>query len=152
VRRWLLLVPVLAALAGCGSNDGGGTPAACLVPASDYLEALGEAPGAVRLADATPISECVTSGQESADLGQVGQSVIQAATKLNADARKDPAGDSTLQLGYLVGAVQEGASGTEMDLVRRLDAAARFNEGGKALGTDFERAYGRGYAAGQQSG
>jgi hypothetical protein len=151
VRRWLLLVPVLAVLAGCGSDDGG-TPAACLVPASDYLEALGAAPGEVRLADQTPISDCVTSGQESAELGQVGQSVVEGATKLNAEARRDPGGDSTVQLGYLVGAVQEGATDTEADLVRRLDAAARFNRGGGTLGKDFERAYGRGYAAGQKTG
>jgi hypothetical protein len=152
VRRWLLLVPVLAVLAGCGSGDGDETPVACLVPASDYLEALGSAPGSVRLAEETPISDCVTSGQASADLNQVGQSVIQAATKLNAEARADPSGHSTVELGYLVGAVQEGASATEMDLVRRLDAAARFNEGGKALGAAFERAFGRGYAAGQETG
>jgi hypothetical protein len=151
VRRWLLLVPVLAVLAGCGSDDGE-TPAACLVPASDYLEALGAAPGQVRLADQTPISDCVTSGQESADLNTVGQSVIQAATKLNAEARRDPSGEETVELGYLVGAVQEGASGTEADLVRRLDAAARFNEGGEALGAAFEHAFGRGYAAGQETG
>jgi hypothetical protein len=147
-----MLVPMLAVLAGCGSDGGGETPAACLVPASDYLEALTAAPAQVRLAEQTPISDCVRSGQGSAELGQVGQSVIQAATKLNAEARRDPGGEATVQLGYLVGAVQEGASDTEADLVHRLDAAARFNEGGNTLGVQFERAFGRGYAAGQETG
>jgi len=150
-----MLVPVLAVLAGCGSDDGGGTPVACLAPASAYLKALRAAPGAVRLDGTTPISGCVTSGQESGELGQVGQSVVEAATKLNAQARRDPTGDATLQLGYLVGAIQQGASetgGQHTDLVRRLDAAARFNEGGEALPTSFERTFGRGYSAGQDGG
>ncbi len=150
-----MLLPLLAVLAGCGSSDDGGTPAACLVPASDYLEALGDAPGPVRLADTTPISDCVTSGQESGELGQVGTSVVQAATRLNAEARRDPGGEPSVQLGYLVGAIQQGASetgGQHVDLVRRLDAAARFKQGGELLGAPFERAFGRGYAAGQDSG
>jgi hypothetical protein len=148
------VLAVVALLFGCGS-DGDETPAACLVPASDYLEALGAAPGDVRLADQTPISECVTSGQASGELNQVGQSVIEAATKLNAEARRDPSGHSTVELGYLVGAVQQGASdagGELVDLVRRLDAAARFNQGGEPLPAAFERAFGEGYAAGQESG
>lgn len=153
MRRWLPLVPALAALAapGCGSDDGG-TPAACLAPTSGYLEALRAAPERVLLGGETPISDCVTSDQASAELNQVGQAVIQAATKLNAKARRDPGGEETVELGYLVGAVQEGASDTEVDLVRRLDAAARFNEGGKTLGAGFERAFGEGYAAGQEGG
>jgi hypothetical protein len=60
-----------------------------------------------------------------------------------------------VDLGYLVGAVQRGASetgGIHADLVRRLDAAARFSEGGKPLPVSFERAFGQGYAAGQREG
>ena len=51
--------------------------------------------------------------------------------------------------------VQEGASSTggiHKDLVIRLDAAARFTEGGEPLPVEFERAFGEGYAAGQASG
>ncbi|MEJ7875914.1 MAG: hypothetical protein WKF62_04570 [Solirubrobacterales bacterium] len=42
--------------------------------------------------------------------------------------------------------------GIHADLVIRLAAAARFNEGGKPLPIEFERAFGEGYAAGQASG
>jgi len=36
--------------------------------------------------------------------------------------------------------------------VRRLDAAARYEPGGGTLGAAFERGFGKGYAAGEQSG
>jgi hypothetical protein len=60
-----------------------------------------------------------------------------------------------VRLGYLVGAVQEGAAATggiHEDLVLRLDAAARFTGGRDAFGARFERAFGVGYAAGQEHG
>ena len=60
-----------------------------------------------------------------------------------------------LMLGYLAGAVHEGAShssGIATDLVRRLDTAARFNPDSGTLGAAFERAFGKGYAAGQEGG
>ena len=53
-------------------------------------------------------------------------------------------------LGYLSGAVHEGAShasGVDADLVHQLDAAARYEPGGGTLGAAFERAFGKGYAA-----
>jgi len=126
------------------------------LPARAYLAALTAAPGEVRLAGEVPISDCLGDGQGAGVQANVGQTVITVATELNAKARRDPGGRETVQLGYLVGAVQEGASdasGTNIDLVRRLDAAARFNPGGRgAFGVAFEHAYGKGYAAGQESG
>ena len=156
MRRALLLVAGLcvAGLSGCGSEDEA-APAACLGPARDYLRALEAAPGEVRLDGATPISGCLTPGQAPAELGQVGEEMVSAATQLNADARRNPSGDATVQLGYLVGAAQQGAAesgGIHTDLLRRLDAAARFNAGGAPLPASFERAFGEGYAAGQESG
>lgn len=142
------------ALAGCSSDDEG-TPEACLAPASDYAQALGAAPGAASLDDGTRISACLPSEQDPAELGQVGEAVIETATRLNAAARRDPGGDVAVALGYLVGALQQGASetgGIHADLLRRLDAAARFTPGGEPLPVSFERAFGEGYAAGQQSG
>ncbi len=85
----------------------------------------------------------------------MGQTVIEAATRLNARARRNPGGRDTVMLGYLAGAVHEGASdgaGADADLVRRLDAAARYVPGGGTLGAAFERAFGKGYAAGEQGG
>lgn len=154
VRRAASLLPLFAVLAGCGSDDAE-TPSACLAPAGAYLEALADAPGEVRLDGTTPISDCIVSSQEGGELSQVGSATVEAATELNAEARRDPAGDATVQLGYLVGAVQEGAAetgGIHTDLIRRLDTAARATEGDEAFSAAFERAFGEGYAAAQEGG
>ena len=152
----LILAGALAALAGCGSDEAPETPSACLGPAADYLAALGDAPGEVRLAGTTPISACVVEEQASGALQTVGKSVIDAATALNRQVRRDPGSEAAVQLGYLVGSVQEGAASTggiHEDLVLRLDSAARYTGSeGKPFPAAFERAYGEGYAAGQASG
>ncbi len=144
------MLVTLALIVGCGSS-GGAAPAACVAPADDYLKALESAPAEVRLGGSTAISDCFT-GAESPGIGQT---VIRVATTLNAEARRDPGGPRTVSLGYLAGAVHKGAedaAGAEADLVRRLDVAARFSPGGGTLGAAFERAYGKGYAAGEQGG
>jgi hypothetical protein len=158
VRIWGGLAGLAAvfALGGCGSDDPPETPAACLLPAGDYLAALDAAPGEVRLGGTTAISSCLVSDQASGALQTVGKSIVDAATELNTEVRR--AGDrrAIVELGYLVGAVQEGAAvtgGIHRDLVLRLDAAARFTgPEGEAFGAGFERAFGEGYAAGQASG
>ena len=140
---------------GCGGDDEPSTPVACLGDRDSYLAALEAAPGEVRLEATTPISDCIVDGQSGGELGQVGEAVVAAATELNDRAQDDPAGDATVQLGYLIGAVQEGAAttgGIHEDLVIRLDAAARLNPGGGAFPPSFERAFGEGYAAGQSGG
>jgi hypothetical protein len=155
MKRGILVAAAALALAGCGDDDEATTPVACIADADSYVVALEAAPGDVRLAGTTPIGDCIVDGQSGGDLAQVGEPMVTAATRLNERAREDPAGDATLQLGFLVGAVQEAASttgGIHEDLVRRLDAAARFNEGGEPLPAAFERAFGEGYAAGQASG
>ena len=154
-RRGLVIAALaLAAVAGCGDEDAE-TPAACLAGSGAYLDALREAPEPVLLEGSTPISDCVPADQDAAELGQAGEQMITAATQLNAEARRDPSGEATVQLGYLIGAVQQGADaggGIHADLLRRLDAAARFTQGGKPLPASFERALGEGYAAGQETG
>jgi hypothetical protein len=139
-----------AAIVGCGSKGPQTAPTACAGSASEYLKALRAAPSAVRLDGQEPISGCFT-GDESADIGQA---VIRTATLLNADAREDPAGPATVRLGYLAGAVHEGTAHvpSEADLVRRVDTAARYNPHGGSLGAAFERAFGKGYAAGEATG
>jgi hypothetical protein len=139
-------------LAGCGSSREDEAPAACLTTNQGYLRALERAPGAVRLDGSTPISDCLVPEQSGGQLASVGQEMIVAATKLNAAARKDPSGPAAVQLGYLLGAVGKGADAIHTDLVRRLNSAARFNESGAAQPAGFERAFGRGYAAGRSSG
>jgi hypothetical protein len=154
-RVALPLIALALGSAGCGSSAESATPIACLAPTGQYLRALQDAPGKVRLGGETAISDCFSGTQAAGDQAQVGQTVIAAATALNAAARRDPGGAETVSLGYLVGAVQEGtshASGIYADLVRRLDTAARFNPHRGTLGATFERAFGKGYAAGQESG
>ena len=145
---------VLAGLAACGSSEEE-TPVACLGDSDAYLAALAAAPGEVRLGGETPISDCLPSGQDVGAQNAVGSAAIEAATQLNADARRRPAGDAAVRLGYLIGAIQEGATetgGIHADLVRRLDSAARFSPGGEPLSAALERALGVGYAAGQAAG
>jgi hypothetical protein len=158
VRIRLILAGTVAllTLAGCGSDDEPETPAACLQPATAYLEALEAAPGEVRLEGKTAISSCLVDDQASGALQTVGKSVVDAATELNSRILRDPDPRTIVELGYLVGAVQEGASetgGIHQDLVLRLDTAARYSgPGGKPFGAEFERSFGEGYAAGQASG
>jgi hypothetical protein len=139
-------------VAGCGTKQNDEAPAACLVGNEAYLMALESAPGEVRLAGTTPISECLVPEQDAGQLANVGHEMIIAATKLNAEARRDPGGPATVQLGYLIGAVSRGADSIHTDLVRRLNSAARFSRAGGILSAGFERAFGRGYAAGHASG
>jgi hypothetical protein len=147
-----LLTGALILIAGCGSSQDDQAPASCLVGNEGYLKALQRAPAPVLLGSTTPISDCLVPQQDGGELANVGQEMIVAATKLNAEARRDPAGPASVQLGYLIGAVSKGADPIHTDLVRRLNSSARFSETGGTLPASFERAFGRGYAAGRQSG
>jgi hypothetical protein len=148
----LVAPALLLAAAGCGTKENDLAPAACLATNQGYLRALERAPAAVRLAGTTPISDCLVPEQDAGQLANVGQEMVVAATKLNAEARRDPSGSATLQLGYLIGAVAKGADPIHTDLARRLNSAARFSETGGTLSAGFERAFGRGYEAGHTSG
>ena len=152
-RLAAVLVFSAVTLVACGEDESSGTvPAACLAGPTAYLSALESAPGAVLLEGSTPIGDCITEDQGAGQLAGVGEAVVAAATRLNHKALEEPSGEATVQLGYLVGAVQEAAAtsgGIHEDLVRRLDAAARFTPGGDGPGAAFERAFGEGYAAGQ---
>jgi hypothetical protein len=151
----IALLAATALLAGgCGKQDSS-TPVACLEGTNTYLQALESAPGDVRLAGTTPISDCLAENQEAGDLASVGEALVEAATRLNAEARAQPGGDANLQLGYLLGAVERGADRTEgihTDLVRRLGVAARFAPGTEPLPPEFLDTYRRGFDAGRQRG
>jgi hypothetical protein len=159
VRRISIgLVGVLASvvLASCGSDEPPATPAACSSPASAYLTALKAAPGEVRLGGTTPISDCLVEEQEPGQIATVGESIIATATELNRRVRRDAEPAAIVQLGYLVGAVQEAEAttgGIHQDLVLRLDSAARFTgQGQESFPAAFERSFGEGYSAGQAGG
>jgi hypothetical protein len=152
--RWssiALVAAVVLLVAGCGAKENDLAPAACLVPNQGYLRALERAPAEVRLAGTTPISDCLVPEQDAGQLANIGHEMIVAATKLNAEARQG-SDAAALQLGYLIGAVSKGADAIHTDLVRRLNSSAQFSETGGALPASFQRAFGRGYAAGHTSG
>lgn len=138
-------------LAGCSSSEDEQAPDACLAGPGAYTAALEQAPGEVRLAGDTPISDCLTPEQDGGELAQVGKSMIEAATDLNTAVQDDPAGPQAVQLGYLVGAIERGADSIHADLVRRVNTAARYSPDG-LLPAEFERTFGEGYAAGKETG
>jgi hypothetical protein len=152
--RIAIAVSALVVLAGCGSTDGS-TPVACLEGSGAYLKALEQAPGVVRLRDDTPISSCLTENQAGGVLATVGTAMVGAATELNVEAREDPGGAANVQLGYLLGAAQRGADGTQgihAELIRRLAAAARYSPDNRPLPATFLDAYQRGFDAGRARG
>lgn len=152
-RRAAAITAAVAALtalaAGCSSEEEQ-TPEACLVGSDTYLQALRAAPGEVRL-EGTPISECLIPSQEGGELARLGEEMVVAATTLNGEAREDPSGPAAVRLGYLIGAVTDGADSIHADLVRRLNSAANFSPN-QLQSTQFQRDFGRGFAAGQESG
>jgi hypothetical protein len=152
--RIAIAVSALAILGGCGSTDGS-TPVTCLEGAGPYLRALEGAPGAVRLAGDTPISSCLTENQPGGDLATVGTAMVAATTKLNAEARAEPGGAANVELGYLLGAAQRGADGTDgihAELIRRLTVAARYSPDNRPLPATFLDSYQRGFDAGHARG
>lgn len=141
-------------LSGCGGTSDG-TPVACLDGAGAYRGALGDAPGEVRLSGEVPISDCLAENQKGGDLAAVGGTMLEVATTLNAAARQDPGGDANLQLGYLLGAAERGATesgGIHADLVRRLAVAARYSPGTQQLPAAFLETYREGFDAGRARG
>jgi hypothetical protein len=157
MRRLLpvvLSLAVVLAAAGCGGNDDS-TPVACLNGSGAYLRALEAVPAEVRLAGEVPISGCLAANQEAGELATVGDAMLDAATALNAEARKEHGGQANVELGYLIGAAQRGAEGTQgihAELLRRLVAAATYSPGRQVLSKDFERAYREGFDAGLAEG
>jgi hypothetical protein len=156
-RKTVLLLGCAAALCGlgCGSQNDDSTPVACLEGTGAYLKALKSAPGPVALGGETPIGDCLAENQQAGDLASVGEAMVATATSLNAEARADPGGKASLELGYLLGAVEAEAERTEgihTDLVRRLVVAARFAPKGEPLSREFLDAYREGFDAGRAHG
>jgi hypothetical protein len=154
--RIALVLACLVALtvAGCGRSESDATPSACLDGARAYTAALAAAPGRVELSGGVPISDCLAENQSGGNLATVGEALVEAATKLNAEARGEPGGTANLQLGYLLGAVQRGAERTEgihADLIRRLTVAARYSPEGP-LPQAFLATYRQGFDAGHVGG
>jgi hypothetical protein len=148
------LAALLLAAVGCGGQDDS-TPVACLEGARAYERALRDAPAEVRLGGESPIGDCLASNQKAGDLARVGEAMVEAATSLNAQAREEDGGRAAVELGYLIGAAQQGAEDSEgihSDLIRRLTVAARFAPGREPLSPRFLSAYRKGFDAGRSNG
>ncbi len=154
VRPAIVLAFAAIFASGCGERDDS-TPVACLQGSGPYLAALERAPGAVKLAGGTPISECLTENQQGGELATVGEAMVEVATLLNGEARTEPGTAAALRLGYLIGAAERGSDRTEgihADLLRRLTVAARYAPGNQPLPPAFVRAYRQGFDAGRAAG
>jgi hypothetical protein len=136
---------VAAVAAGCGGGDPAPPAPSCVNGPEPILRALGDAPGPVRLADGTRLSECVEHAFDDGEIQDLGAALTPAADALAARATPSAA----LQLGYLIGAVHRGAgrtNGVHAELVRRLEATARSQEDTLSAATR------RGIAAGEKGG
>jgi hypothetical protein len=141
-------------LSACGTSEPV-TPTACFEGASAYEKALADAPAEVRVNGETLISECFAERQGGGDLAQVGESLVEAATRLDAEAREDPGGQANLELGYLLGAATAGAEDTQgihENLLRRLETTAQYAPGKQTLPPRFTQTYREGFDAGREQG
>jgi hypothetical protein len=128
--------------AGCSTDDESPVPVACKATPAALERGLADAPEPVTL-DGTPISECFTRASDPADIQAMGIALTEVAADLSAAARARPDSDAAVRLGYLVGAVREGASGTQGihdELLRRVEqelaavdtSSSAFREGERA--------------------
>lgn len=125
-----LLLAAIALAGGCARHTGADrAPAACTSGSAqermrDLRGALTHAPGPVALRGGTRISSCIAHVSDTADLQNVGATLLSATQNLADSARGRRPGRALTQLGYLIGAVQRGASqarGLDDDLLRRLE-------------------------------
>ena len=146
----LPVVLCLLALGGCTSEPDH-VPQACVGELAPMLAALEAAPGAVTLADGTPLSRCIARARTDGELQSLGISFTRLADALRAPAATDPA--AALRLGYLAGAVRAGAraaaSGIATQLARRIEQLAMLPTRAGSAGT---AAFARGLQAGEASG
>jgi hypothetical protein len=148
----LLAAAILALLlAGCADTADDPLPAACLDVPAKFVAALERAPGAVRLADGTRLSTCVSRAHDGSELQSLGLALTGAADTLRARLATDPAPAATA-LGYLVGAVRTGVSANEglaSELARRVERAATLADDAPAAAV---AAHASGLRAGASSG
>lgn len=141
---------VAAMLGGCANEDDPELSGACQAGPEPFAAALQDARGAVALPDGTSLSECVRDAREASQLQELGIALTRVADRLAARAPSDAT--AALQLGYLVGAVREGASTTEgiaLELERRITGtSAPMSRARPAIAA----AYRRGLAAGARGG
>ena len=146
--RRAVVVVCLVVAGGCTESDGPPPSTACTAEPAAVAAALAKAPGEVRLADGTPLSECVARAGSDAELQNLGLVLTGVAEDLEAQALEEPR--AALQLGYLIGAARRGApseSSLQAELVHRLERSAALD-----LPAAAERALAEGMRAGERSG
>lgn len=147
VSRSGVLALALAGALGCGGAQRALDPE-CLGSTEAYLEALEGAPERAALPTGTTIAQCASGARSDGDLQSAGVLMVKAADRLALRAQ-DGDERAALQLGFLAGAVEKGASttqGIQAELARRVVRA------GALLGPDVEEAYLRGLEAGRANG
>jgi hypothetical protein len=149
-RRAVALASLALAAApfGCG-DDKHPLPAACVTGVRPVTQALGRAPGPVRLAGSTKLSTCVARARSDADIQTVGIVFTRAADELAGSL--DRSDRSALQLGYLIAAVRKGArhtNGVHLELVRRVEQTIGLHGPPPPRRALFDR----GLAAGERTG
>jgi hypothetical protein len=143
-RLAVVLAAAGVAAGGCG-DDEAAPSSLCLQGPEAIARSLERAPDPVRLADGTPLSDCVSNAQNEADLQTFGLIATEVADGLA--ARRDRA--SALRLGYLIGAASRGSArtqGVQAELLRRLQVTGRRVDDG--LHGELER----GRRAGERDG
>lgn len=146
-RTGVVCVLALLAFGGCG----GRTPPAqaCMeAQSADILQALTHAPRGVALADGTPLSQCVRRTIDDGRLQALGATLTTAADELAQQAGSSDR--AAFQLGFLIGAVDRGASqaaGLQEELANRIAGTAAGLDDGSP-----RTALLRGRAAGQRAG
>lgn len=149
VLRTLAALTVSAVLASGCQEESEPVAVGCSDEPQAIVEALGAAPGPVRLSDGATISSCLEKADSTADLQNVGVALSAAAEELEAPALDGDA-DAGLKLGYLIGAAQEGSKtniGLASELLRRLERSISFDVTPKV-----DAAIDRGLAAGRERG
>ena len=150
--RRCVAAPLLAAaivLPGCTEEDAP-PPSSCF-DRGQVRRALNAVPAAVRLADGTALSRCVRLSTSDDQLQSLGVVLTAVADEL---ADRSERGDvrSAARLGFLLGAAEHGANsaqGIQLELVRRLESAARRAD---AAGLAVSTALRQGRAAGARGG
>lgn len=125
-RPWTLVTAAACAVAllaiGCSTEDQSPVPVECKATPEAVARALERAPEPVTLGG-TSIPDCFTRASDPADIQAMGLALTETAADLSASARARPESEAAVRLGYLVGAVEAGASGTQGihdELMRRL--------------------------------
>jgi hypothetical protein len=150
--RRCMAAPLLAAailLPGCTEEETP-PPSGCF-ERDQVLRALGAAPAEVRLADGTELSRCVRLSTSDDQLQSLGLVMTAVADEL-ADSSERGDTRAASRLGFLLGAAERGASkaqGIQLELVRRIESAARRAD---SAGAAVSSALRQGRATGSRDG